>query len=47
MPDVWSAFDTIYEPLKHIKAVNELETDNQFVLSNEKSENNSITSELN
>ena len=41
MPDVWSAFDTIYEPLKNSKTINELENDNNFVLSNDKSENNS------
>lgn len=41
MPDVWSAFDTIYEPLKHLKAVNDLEKDNPFVLSDDNSENKS------
>ena len=41
MPDVWSAFDTIYETLKTNKNINELENDNQIVLSNDKIENNS------
>src|ERR1700733_15086161 len=43
MPDVWSAFDGIYESLKQTTSANDLENDNQFetVLNNDNLENNS------
>ncbi|XP_054164443.1 cell division cycle and apoptosis regulator protein 1-like isoform X2 [Oppia nitens] len=43
MPDVWSAFDGIYEPLKHLKTNNDLDIDNQIdsILTNDNLENNS------